>query len=83
MSKAVVLNASRPDYDRVIQEITDYVMNYDVSQSQEAMETARYDWMDSMGCAIYALNYPACTKLLGPVVPVLLPPRLRGYPSKK
>ena len=69
MSKAVVLNASRPDYDRVIQEITDYVMNYDVSQSQEAMETARYDWMDSMGCAIYALNYPACTKLLGPVVP--------------
>ena len=69
MSKAVVLNASRPDYDPVIQEITDYVKNYDVSQSREAMETARYDWMDSMGCALYALNYPACTKLLGPVVP--------------
>lgn len=69
MSKAAVLNASRPDYDRVIQDITDYVMNYDVSQSREAMETARYDWMDSMGCAIYALNYPACSKMLGPVVP--------------
>ncbi|MCU7919235.1 MAG: bifunctional 2-methylcitrate dehydratase/aconitate hydratase [Candidatus Thiodiazotropha sp. (ex Epidulcina cf. delphinae)] len=68
MSKAAVLDASRPDYDPVIQAITDYVLNYDVSQSREAMETARYDWMDSMGCAIYALNYPACTKLLGPVV---------------
>ncbi len=69
MSKAAVLNASRPNYDPVIQEISDYVLNYDVSQSREAMQTARYDWMDSMGCAIYALNYPACTKLLGPVVP--------------
>ncbi|MCU7936962.1 MAG: bifunctional 2-methylcitrate dehydratase/aconitate hydratase [Candidatus Thiodiazotropha sp. (ex Dulcina madagascariensis)] len=69
MSKAAVLDASRPDYDPVIQAITDYVLNYDVSQSREAMETARYDWMDSMGCAIYALNYPACTKLLGPIVP--------------
>ena len=69
MSKAAVLDASRPDFDEVIQDIVDYVLDYDVTQSAEAMQTARYDWMDSMGCALLALKYPACTKLLGPVVP--------------
>jgi 2-methylcitrate dehydratase len=69
MSKAAVLDASRPDFDPVIQDIVDYVLDYDVTQSPEAMQTARYDWMDSMGCALLALKYPACTKLLGPIVP--------------
>ncbi|MBT3204500.1 MAG: bifunctional 2-methylcitrate dehydratase/aconitate hydratase [Gammaproteobacteria bacterium] len=69
MSKAAVLDASRPDFDQVIQDITDYVMNYDVTQSQEAMETARYCWMDTIGCGLFALKYPACTKMLGPIVP--------------
>jgi len=69
MSKAAVLDASRPDFDQVIQDIVDYVMTYDVSQSDKAMETARYCWMDTIGCGLFALNYPACTKLLGPVVP--------------
>ncbi|MGD2173556.1 MAG: bifunctional 2-methylcitrate dehydratase/aconitate hydratase [Gammaproteobacteria bacterium] len=69
MSKAAVLDASRPDFDTVIQDIVDYVLDYDVTRSDEAMQTARYDWMDSMGCALLALSYPACTKLLGPIVP--------------
>ena len=69
MSKAAVLDASRPDFDRVIQDIVDYVLDYDVTQSREAMETARYCFMDTLGCGLYALSYPACTKLLGPVVP--------------
>ena len=69
MSNAATLDASRPDYDEAIQAIADYVLDVDVRQSREAMETGRYDWMDSIGCALYALNYPACTKLLGPVVP--------------
>ena len=69
MSKAAVLDASRPDFDKVIQEITDYVLNFDVTTSAEAMETARYCWMDTIGCGLYALNYPACTKMLGPIVP--------------
>lgn len=69
MSKAAVLDASRPDFDPVIQDIVDYVLDYDVTQSAEAMETARYCWMDTIGCGLYALNYPACTKLLGPIVP--------------
>jgi len=69
MSKAAVLDASRPDFDHVIQDIVDYVMTYNVTQSEEAMETARYCWMDTIGCGLFALNYPACTKMLGPVVP--------------
>lgn len=69
MSKAAVLDASRPDFDQVIQDIVDYVMTYDVTRSAEAMETARYCWMDTIGCGLFALNYPACTKMLGPIVP--------------
>jgi len=69
MSKAAVLDASRQDFDQVIQNIVDYVMTYDVTRSDEAMETARYCWMDTIGCGLFALNYPACTKMLGPVVP--------------
>ncbi|MFV2031711.1 MAG: bifunctional 2-methylcitrate dehydratase/aconitate hydratase [Gammaproteobacteria bacterium] len=69
MSKAAVLDASRPEFDQVIQDIVDYVLDYDVTQSKEAMQTARYDWMDTIGCGLLALSYPACTKLLGPIVP--------------
>jgi 2-methylcitrate dehydratase len=69
MGRTTVLDASRPEFDRVIADIADYVLGYDVTQSSEAMETARYCWMDALGCALYALHFPACTKLLGPVVP--------------
>jgi 2-methylcitrate dehydratase len=69
MSKATTLDTTRPDFDSVIQNIVDYVLDYDVSTSNKAMETARYDWMDTIGCGLLALNYPACTKMLGPIVP--------------
>jgi len=59
----------RPDFDSVIADIADYVLDSDVTQSSEAMQTARYCWMDTIGCGLYALQYPACTKLLGPIVP--------------
>ncbi|MBL7002866.1 MAG: bifunctional 2-methylcitrate dehydratase/aconitate hydratase [Gammaproteobacteria bacterium] len=68
-SKAAVLDASRQGFDQVIQDIVDYVVDYDVAQSDLAMETARYDWMDTIGCGLLALDYPACTKMLGPIVP--------------
>jgi len=74
MSKAAVLDAARPEFDAVIRDIADYVLDYDVTRSEEAMQTARYCWMDTIGCGLYALNYPACTKLLGPVVPGALLP---------
>lgn len=57
----------RPDYDNVLQKIADYVMDATID-SEEAYSTARYCLMDTLGCGILALNYPECTKLLGPIV---------------
>jgi len=61
-------DATRPDPDPLLQEIADYVLSNDHA-SELALETARYCLMDSLGCALLALGYPACTKLLGPIVP--------------
>jgi len=69
MSQAVTLDTTRPNFDKVIQDIVDYVLTYDVTTSDEAMKTARYDFMDTIGCGLLALNYPACTKMLGPIIP--------------
>jgi 2-methylcitrate dehydratase len=52
----------------VLADIADYVANHTI-ESTLAYDTARWCLMDSLGCALLALNYPACTKLLGPVVP--------------
>ncbi|MDQ7728339.1 2-methylcitrate dehydratase [Halomonas sp. SpR8] len=57
----------RPDYDPELQTIADYVLNYQVA-SQEALETARYCLMDTLGCGLLALRFPECTKHLGPIV---------------
>jgi len=59
--------------DQLLADIADYVVDYQVV-NDEAYRTARYCLMDSLGCALLALNYPACTKLLGPVVPDALMP---------
>ncbi len=61
-------NNLRPDFDPEIQDIANYVLNYPI-QSTEAYETAKLCLMDSLGCAMLALRYPECTKLLGPIVP--------------
>ncbi|MCL5425393.1 MAG: 2-methylcitrate dehydratase [Gammaproteobacteria bacterium] len=57
----------RPDYDPELQVIADYVLNYQV-ESDEALETARYCLMDTLGCGLLALRFPECTKHLGPIV---------------
>ncbi len=57
----------RPKPDKVLVDIVDYVTKYRIRSSQ-AYETARYCLMDTLGCGFEALEYPACTKLLGPVV---------------
>jgi 2-methylcitrate dehydratase len=49
-------------------EIADYALSA-AAASDEAFDTARYCLMDSLGCGLLALSYPACTKLLGPIVP--------------
>jgi 2-methylcitrate dehydratase len=58
----------RPAPDQVIADIANYVNDYQI-QSSEALDTARYCLMDTLGCGLEALSYPACTKLLGPIVP--------------
>ena len=57
----------RPDYDQVIQDIVDYALGYEIT-SGLAIETARHILIDTLGCGLEALSYPAAYKLLGPVV---------------
>ena len=66
MSVNVDIN-QRPDYDQVIQDIADYVINYKIV-SAEALDTARHCLMDTLGCGLLALKFPECTKHLGPIV---------------
>ena len=58
----------RPKPDKVLADIADYVSKPEVG-SAEAYATARLCLMDTLGCGLEALEYPACTKLLGPLVP--------------
>jgi 2-methylcitrate dehydratase len=57
----------RPKPDKVLELIASYVKDYQV-KSAEAYATARYCLMDTLGCGFEALEYPACTKLMGPIV---------------
>src|SRR3954465_135965 len=63
-----ITNAQRPDPDGLLVDIADYVLAAGID-SPEAYDTARLCLMDSIGCMMLALNFPACTKLLGPIVP--------------
>ncbi len=55
-------------FDSIIQQITDYTADFN-QYSTLAIDTAYYDLLDSLACALMALKFPACTKLLGGVVP--------------
>ena len=57
-------------YDQAIIDIVDYALNYEI-KSPVAYETAWNCLMDTLGCGLEALEYQACTKLLGPLVPGL------------
>jgi 2-methylcitrate dehydratase len=61
-------SAQRPNPDKNLVDIANYVCDYTID-SQEAYDTARYCLMDTLACGFQALKYPACTKLMGPVVP--------------
>lgn len=58
----------RPEFDREMLEIADYVADY-VIAGEEALATAGYVLLDAIGCALLALRFPECTRLLGPIVP--------------
>ena len=57
----------RPKPDKVLVDIVDYVSKYKI-KSKEAYDTARYCLLDTLGCGFEALEYPACRKMLGPIV---------------
>lgn len=59
--------------DEVIEKIAGYAVEKKI-ESKEAIDTARLCLLDSLGCAILALKFPECTKLLGPVVPGTIVP---------
>lgn len=71
LSKAEI--NTRPQIDQELVSIAEYTAKTSI-QSKLALETARYCLMDAIGCAILALQYPACTKLLGPIVPQSIVP---------
>ena len=61
-------NTERPAPDQVLVDLADFVWHYEIN-SDLAWSTARLCLIDSLGCAFEALEYPACTRMLGPVVP--------------
>lgn len=61
-------NTRRPPFDREMVDIVDYVMKEAVD-TPAAYRTAHYCLLDTLGCGLEALSYPACKKLMGPVVP--------------
>jgi 2-methylcitrate dehydratase len=70
----------RPDPDKVLVDIADYVLNYRID-SKLAWETAKNCLIDTLGCGLEALEYPACTKLLGPIVPGTVVPNGAKVPG--
>lgn len=70
----------RPAPDKVLVDIAAYVTDYQI-KSKEAYDTARYCLIDTLGCGLEALGYPACTKLLGPVVPGTIVPNGAKVPG--
>src|SRR3981189_437889 len=70
----------RPKPDQVLVDIADYVLNYRVD-SGLAYDTARHCLIDTLCCGLEALEYPACTKLLGPIVPGTIVPNGAKVPG--
>ena len=61
-------NNAPQEFDQEIIDIVDYVENFEI-KSKVAYETAWNCLLDTLGCGLEALEYEACAKLLGPVVP--------------
>ncbi len=74
------ISNERPAPDRVLADIAEYALGYEV-KSELALETAQHCLMDTLGCGLEALEYPACTKLLGPIVPGTVVPHGARVPG--
>ena len=74
------ISNERPAPDQVLTDIADYALSYEVT-SELAYTTAHYCLLDTLGCGLEALEYPACTKLLGPIVPGTVVPHGAKVPG--
>src|SRR5205809_129046 len=74
------ISTVRPEPDQVLVDIADYVSTFPIT-SGEAYATAHYCLLDTLGCGFEALSYPACTKLLGPIVPGTVVPNGAKVPG--
>lgn len=72
--------STQQEFDKVISDIVDYVTEYPIT-SELAYETAYYCFLDTLGCGMESLEYPACKKLLGPIVPGTLVPNGAKVPG--
>jgi 2-methylcitrate dehydratase len=68
MSHVGIRTTDRPDFDQELVDIANFVCDYEI-ESDEAYSTARYCLMDSLACAMLAMDFPDCVRLLGPLVP--------------
>jgi 2-methylcitrate dehydratase len=74
------ISNERPAPDQVLIDIADYALGYKI-QSELAYSTAQHCLIDTLGCGLEALEYPACTKLLGPIVPGTVVPHGAKVPG--
>jgi 2-methylcitrate dehydratase len=74
------ISNERPAPDKVLTDIADYALSYEI-KSELAYTTARYCLIDTLGCGLEALEYPACIKLLGPIVPGTVVPHGARVPG--
>jgi len=74
------LPTARPAPEKVLTDIVDYVLDFKI-ESELALDTARNCLIDTLGCGLEALEYPACTKLLGPIVPGTVVPNGAKVPG--
>src|SRR5882757_10500243 len=74
------LSSVRPSPDRELIEIADYVIA-GPAPSELVLDTARACLVDTLGCGLEALEYPACTRLLGPIVPGTIVPHGAHVPG--
>ena len=74
------ISNERPQPDKVLTDIVDYALNYEI-KNDLAWKTAHYCLLDTLGCGLEALTYPACTKLLGPIIPGTIVPNGAKVPG--
>ncbi len=73
-------SSERPAPDKVMVDIAEYALSYEI-KSELAYTTARHCLMDTLGCGLEALEYAACTKLMGPIVPGTVVPHGARVPG--